>query len=253
MGELARRFAVEFHDLAAQFAQQARHDDAAHRVDRVDHHLEAALAHGLDIHKGQRQHPADVFVVEILTRNDMADSVDGRVVEIALFRHGQQFLALGIGEEFAVRIEQFQRVPLARIVRRRDDDAAVGLLRYDGHLGAGRGAEPHIDHIGAAGQEGSLHQIGHQFARNAGVAAHDYGKFFARIASGHQPGISRGELHDVGRGQILALGSSDGSANTRNGFDKRHIPTCLSIPISKRNFCSEVLLFDVNILLLCQL
>ena len=64
MGELARRLAVEFHDLAAQLAQQLRDHDASHRVDGVDHHLEAFAPHGVDIDQRQGEHPTDMFVVE---------------------------------------------------------------------------------------------------------------------------------------------------------------------------------------------
>ena len=105
MGEFARGLAVELHDLAAQLAQQFRHDDAAHRVHGVDDHFEAAFAHGFDVDQRQRQHAADVLVVEILARKDMSDGVDRGVVVILLLGHGQHLLALGVGEEFAVGIQ----------------------------------------------------------------------------------------------------------------------------------------------------
>ena len=66
VGELARRFAVKLHDLAAQFAQQLRDHDTAHRIDGVDHDLEAFAPHGFSIDQRQGEHATDMFVVERL-------------------------------------------------------------------------------------------------------------------------------------------------------------------------------------------
>lgn len=108
-------------------------------------------------------------------------------------------------------------------MRRGDDDAAVGPLGDDGHLGARRGAKPDVDHVGAAGQQGALDQIGDHFARNTGVAAYDYGKFFAGIPLGDQTCVCGGEFHDVGGRQVLGLRPAHRAADTGNGFDECHI------------------------------
>ena len=223
VGEFARGFAVQLHDLAAQFAQQFRHHDAAHRVHGVDDDLETAFAHRFDVDQRQRQHAADMLVVEILARQHMADGVDRGVVVILLLGHGQHLLALGVVEKLAVGVQQFQGVPLAGVVRGGDDDAAVGLLADHGHLGPGGGAQPDVDDVRAAGQQGPFHEVRDHFARNTGVASYDYGKFFARIAAGDQAHVGRGEFDDVGRRQVLARGSADRAADARNGFDECHV------------------------------
>ena len=107
VGEFARGFAVQLHDLAAQFAQQFRHHDAAHRVHGVDDDLKTAFAHRFDVDQRQRQHAADMLVVEILARQHMADGVDCGVVVILLLGHGQHLLALGVVEKLAVGVQQF--------------------------------------------------------------------------------------------------------------------------------------------------
>ena len=165
----------------------------------------------------------DVDFVEVLARQHMPDGVDGRVVVILLLGHGQHLFALGVVEKLAVGVQQFQGVPLAGIVRRGDDDAAVGLFGDHGHFCSGRGAQPDVDDIGATGQKGSFHEVRNHFARNTGVASYDYGKFFARTALGDQTHVGRGEFHNVGRRQVLARGPADGAADARDGFDECHV------------------------------
>ena len=223
VGEFARGFAVQLHDLAAQLAQQLRHHDAAHRVHGVDDDLETALAHGGNVHQRQIQYLTDVYLVEILARQHMTDGVDGGVVEILLLGHGQHLLALGVVQKFAVGVEQFQGVPLAGVVRGGDDDAAVGFLGDDGHLGSRSGTQPDVDDVGTAGQQGPFHEVRDHFTRNTGVASYDYGKFFARSTAGDQAHVGRGEFYDVGRRQVLARGSADRAADARNGFDECHV------------------------------
>ena len=66
-------------------------------------------------------------------------------------------------------------------------------------------------------------QVGDHLARNPGVAADDYGKFFARLTAGGQTGVGRGELHHVGRRQVPGLGPSHGAPDAGNGFNQCHI------------------------------
>ena len=223
VGEFACRVAVQLHDFAPQPPQEFGHNDAAHGIHGVHDHLEAAFADRLGVHERKRQHLLDMRPVERFARKHMPDAVHAGVLEALLLGHRQHALALGVGEEFAVGVEQLQGVPLTRVVRRGDDDAAVGPLGDDGHLGARRGAEPDVDHVGAAGQQGALDQIGDHFARNTGVAAYDYGKFFAGIPLGDQTCVCGGEFHDVGGRQVLGLRPAHRAADTGNGFDECHI------------------------------
>ena len=170
----------------------------------------------------------------------MPDAVHAGVLEALLLGHRQHALALGVGEEFAVGVEQLQGVPLTRVVRRGDDDAAVGMLRNDGHLRAGRGAQPHVDDVGARGQQRTLDQIGDQPSRNACVAPHDDAGAASLRTGSDQAYVGRGELHDVGRRQILARRASDRTPDARNGLDECHVPESLYgkklIPINKKKF-----------------
>ena len=119
--------------------------------------------------------------------------------------------------------QRMKRLSGNAVMRGGDDDAAVGLLADHGHLGPGGGAQPDVDDVRAAGQQGPFHEVRDHFARNTGVASYDYGKFFARIAAGDQAHVGRGEFDDVGRRQVLARGSADRAADARNGFDECHV------------------------------
>ena len=223
VGEFARGVAVQLHDLAPQSSQQFGHHDAAHRIHGVHNDLVAARTDGLGIDQRERQHLRDVPFVERFARKDAPDAVDGGVFVILLFRHRKHLFPLGIAEEFPVGVEQLQGVPLAGVVRGGDDDAAVGLVRDDGHLDPRRGAQADVYHIRTARQQGAFDQVGDHLARNPGVAADDYGKFFARLTAGGQTGVGRGELHHVGRRQVPGLGPSHGAPDAGNGFNQCHI------------------------------
>jgi len=111
---------------------------------------------------------------------------------------------------------------LARIVRGGNDDAAVGLVGRDGQLHAGRRAEPHVDHVGAAAEQGALDQVAHHFARKTCVAADDNPQA-ALFALAQKTDVGSGEFHDVERGQIVARAAADRTADTRDGFDECHV------------------------------
>ena len=177
----------------------------------------------LHVDQRQRQHLLDVALVVRLARNDVTDAVDFGIGEILLLGHRKHTLALGVAQKLTLAVEQLQGVPLARVVRCGDDDAAVGLVRDDGHLDPRRGAQADVYHIRTARQQGAFDQVGDHLARNPGVAADNYGKFFARIAAGGETGVGRGELHHVGRRQVPGLGPSHGAPDAGNGFNQCHI------------------------------
>ena len=223
VSKLARRLAVELHNLATQLAQQARDHYTAHGIDRIDHHAETTRTHRFDIDSRQGQHTRDMLIVIIRLLDQTANRVNRRVLIINLFSHSQHAFPFGIGEELACSIQQFEGIPLTRIVRRGDDDTAIGLLRNHGHLRTGRGTKSDVDHIHARGQQRTDHQIGDQFARQTGISAHHNPHATIRIALGHQPSISRRKFHNINRGQVLALHSANRTADTRYGFNQGHI------------------------------
>ena len=217
MGEVTRRLAVERDALHAEALQQARHDDAAHGIDGVEHHREAGLADGLGIHGLQGQDGVDVLVGEIMLL-DAAQRIDFGEVEFAALREVQDGLALGRGQELAPLIEELEGVPLARVVAGSQDDAAVRLREHHGQFGRGRRGETAADDVHAAGDEGAADELLDHRAADAGVAADDDFIFVAAVGRGLallQTGtVCIGEFDDVDGGERLAGGATDGAADT---------------------------------------
>ncbi len=223
MGELARGLAVELHDLAAQRAQQLRDHRAADRIDGIDHHAEPAAAHRLGIDQRERQHLTDVLVVVGFAHEHAAQRIHLGKEVVLLLGQRQHALALGVGEELALIVEQLEGVPLTGVVRRGDDDAAVGAVVRHGQLDARRGAQAHVHHVGSAAEQRALDEAFDHAPRNTGVAADDDGKFFAWIRFRTQPHVSRGEFYDIEGREVVALGSAYGAPNARNGLYECHI------------------------------
>ncbi len=214
VAKVAGGFTVQFLNLVdAKGLQQLRDRDAAHRIDGIDGYGEVPLADGFDIHQVKRQHLVDVApqpgVILLLT----AQVIDVGIVKIFGLGQSEHLLALGIGEKFAVVIEQFQGIPLLGIVRRRDDDAATSLLAHNGQLGGRRSRQADVDHIKAHARERADNGIEHHAPRQARIAANDDDVGLdGRIAT-HKRGISRGELDDIQRGQAITRGTTDGATD----------------------------------------
>ena len=164
-----------------------------------------------------------MFVVIGFTAQHAAYGIDLRIAEIRLPGQLEHPFALGVAEELTPCVEQFEGVPLAGIVRGGDDDAAVGVVGSDCEFHARGGAEPDVDDVGAAAQERAFDQVADQRARDAGVAADDDTKSFARVLGGGETDVCGGEFDDVERREVVACRASDGAADARNGFDKGHV------------------------------
>ncbi len=224
VGEIAGGIAVETDAFHAQPFQQTGHDDAAHAVDGVHHHREPGCLDGVHIHGGKRQDGVQVLVREIFFR-DGAQIVHFGKGEIFLLRKIQDSLSFGGGKEFSLVVQEFQGIPLARVVAGGQDDAAVGLGEEDGHFRGGGGGEAALDHVYAAAHQGSYHQLFHHLTADAGVLAHhDFVAIPVRgaLPLGQGRRIGGREFNDIDGGQGLARLPTDGSPDTGDGFDQCH-------------------------------
>ena len=224
VGEVARGIAVEFHALDAEAFQQARHDDAAHGIDRIHHDGEVSGLHGLHVHGRQGQDGVQVLVGEVLFL-DRAQVVDLGEGELLGGGEVQDGLAFHRGEELALVVQELEGVPLARVVAGGQDDAAVGLREQDGHLGGRGGGEAALDDVDAAAHQGAHDELFHHVARQPGVFAYDDFVPLAvrlRLPLGEGGGVRRGEFDDIDRGEGVARSATDGAADAGNGFDQGH-------------------------------
>ena len=137
VGEVAVGFAVEYGVLHAEAVEEGREDDAAYAVDGIDNDLELCLPHCLRVHEFQCHHGVDVSLVEALL-GVFAEVVHVGEGEALCLCYGEHLRSVCRCEEFSIGVEQLQGVPVARVVRRGDDDAAVSACHCHGEFGGGR-------------------------------------------------------------------------------------------------------------------
>src|SRR5207249_5863890 len=76
----------------------------------------------------------------------------------------------------AVGPDELQRVPLDRVVTRRDRDAAARAVVQDGELNGGGGRETDINHRATGPSQSRDHGFGEAGPRLAGIAADNDGR-----------------------------------------------------------------------------
>ena len=221
VAKVARRVTEKFfHLIHAQCLEQHGYGNAAHRVHGIHSHREPCTLDGINVDQRQGQHrvdvPAQVGVVFLLA----SQMIHIGAVEIFGFGKPEHLLALGVGQELAVVIEQLQRIPLLGVVRGSDDDAATGFLAHYSQFGGRRCGQPDVDNVEAHAREGAHHQVEHHPARHTGVAAHHDNIRADRAVTPHKGGIGRSEFHNVERRQSVACAAPDGAANSRNRFNQ---------------------------------
>ena len=132
-----------------------------------------------------------------------------------LLCNSKHFLAFGIVEEFAARVQELQGVPLLGIVACSKDDASGGFLAGNSYFGSGRRGKPYIYHIESHGTESGHHETRHHFAGQTGVTTNDYQPvFFCLGSAGNKCGVCSCEFYNVERREALAGSASDGTADT---------------------------------------
>ena len=233
MGEFARGIAIEADALHAQPFQQARHDDAAHGIDRIHHHGEMSVPDGFRVHGRKCQDGVQVLVREILLF-DGAEVIDLRETELLARGEVQHRLAFHRRKELTLVVEELEGVPLARVVAGGQDDAAVGLCEEDGHFGGRGGGETALHHVDAAAHEGPDDELFHHVAGQAGVLSdHNLvaGAVRMRFPLRKGGGVGGRELDDVDGSECVARCATDGAADAGYGFDQGHtmVLSCKSI------------------------
>ena len=135
------------------------------------------------------------------------------IVKVLGFSQAEHLLALGIGKEFTVMVEQFEGIPLFGVMRSGNDDTPTGMLAHDCQLGSRRCRQSDVDHIKAHTHERADNGIQHHAARQTGVTSHDDDVGLdGRIAT-HEGSVSRSEFDDIERREAVTGFPADGAAN----------------------------------------
>ena len=190
MGEIACGIAVEDGVAHTETVEQTGKDDTTHAVDGIHTHAESRLGHGRLVYQPQCQDSVDMLLVEAAVAHIMAEMVDVGIFEILLLGDREHLVAIVLGEELTQVIEQFQCVPLTRVVARGDDDSAISAGHGDSQFGGGGGGQPYVDHIIAHTDERTANHTAHHLAGDASVAPHDNTVVGRLSAAAQESGIS---------------------------------------------------------------
>jgi len=122
-------------------------------------------------------------------------------------------------EKFTLLIEQFQGIPLFWVVTGCKNNTSIGSRHPYRQLGGRRGSQTDIEHIETQTHQGSRDQLKKHFARDAGIASHNY---FSGLPVGiltNPARISSRKPNDIKRIQAILRRSSYHTPDTRNRFN----------------------------------
>ena len=160
---MAGRFAIHFDAFHSQPFEELRHDDASHGIHRIEGHLEAGLLHSLHVHGFQSQDGIYMCISEVFL-DDCTERVHIGEIEILLFRAFQNGRAFSRIQEFPFLVQEFECIPLFRVMRCCQYDTSVCLFEYDSHFRSRSGCIAGLDHVHAAGDEGTADELFHHFS-----------------------------------------------------------------------------------------
>ena len=157
--EIARRLAVYHRNIFyAERFKQLRYGYAPCGIYAVHRHFESGRRYGGGIYCRQCQYHGYMAVYRIRYRYDPSQTVHFGVRIAVFFGQGEHLGPRLCVQKFTFRIEQLQRVPLARVMACSDDYTTVGpQFRYHNFYRRGSG-QPKVINIYAHSLERRYHQ-----------------------------------------------------------------------------------------------
>ena len=141
------------------------------------------------------------------------------IIKVLGLGQTEHLLALGISQEFAIVVQQFQGIPLFGVVRSGNDDAATGMLTHHGKFSSGSRGKADVNDIKAHASKRSDNSVKHHAARQARVTSNnDDTRLDGRVAA-HEGSVCRSELDDIKRREAITGTAADGTADSRYRFD----------------------------------
>ena len=221
VGEVSGGFHVETGDLSdTQLSEEFRQDDAADGVHGVDGDGEVSTTDGVDVHEFEVFDEFDVTLVVAEVLGVASEAVHVCKFKVAAVGEAHHFRSLYGREEFTFFVEEFEGVPLARVVAGSDDDAAAGAFHGDGELGGRGGSKADVHHVKAHAHECAADHVADHFTADASITTHH--NLAAEGAVDDfltKRGISRNGLGNVHGVERVACATADGAAETGNGFN----------------------------------
>ena len=218
--EIAGRFTVEFfYMFHTQTFKKFRENDTAYRVHTVNRYTEIGFLDSFYIYQVESQYTVDMFLIISQVFAIRAQVVYIGIVEFLSLSNTKYFIAFGCIQKFTMFIQQFQCVPLFRVMRSCQDNTATGAFHcYSKFCGRGR-SKINVYYIPAHSHQCADYYVFYHFTGNAGITSHNNLITLCLAGSTNQSSISRGEFYNVKRVQSFSRSSADSSADSRDRFD----------------------------------
>ena len=158
--EVAGRFGKETGNcLNAQLLEQLGQNNAAYAVHAVESHTEVGLLDGFCIHKVEAKYHIYMLLIVAVIFAIAAQMVHIGIFEIFCLGNTQHFVTLCLIQEFALLVQQLQRIPHTGVMAGCDDDTATGTFHRNGNLCCGSGGQTDVHDIEAHTHKGSANHV----------------------------------------------------------------------------------------------
>ena len=181
--------------------------------------MEVSVLDCLYVHEIQSQNAVNVALVKRIVLDIFTQAVNIYIFKVFFLGNGQYFRSIGCGEEFTLCVQQFQRIPMTRIMTCRNDNTSGSLRHTYGKFCGWRCCQTDIYHIVANTHQGTANDILYHLTRNTCIATNDNLIAVRLTATTNECGVCGSKLHDIQWIQRITCTASDCSSNTRYRFN----------------------------------
>ena len=210
MGKVTSYITIEESVAYTQTFQQLRQDNAAYTVDTVNTDHKASLTDSLNIYETQINDRLDMTVIKTVINRNMAQLVNLSIIKILLLGNLKHALSISSRQEFALAVEQFQCIPLTRIMRCRNDNTTIGTTHADSQFCGRCTGITNIKYIKAHAHQCATNHIAYHRTRDTTIATNNN---LTRLAR-DKGGVSRRKLYNIQRIKGITRCTADSSADT---------------------------------------
>ena len=158
--EIAGRFGKETcYGLNTQLLEQLGQNNTAYAVYTIKGYTEISLTDSLYINKVKAQNHIYMFLVVTVIFAIAAQMVHIGIFEIFCLGNTQHFVTLCLIQEFALLVQQLQRIPHTGVMAGCDDDTATGTFHRNGNLCRRSGGQTDVHDIEAHTHKGSANHV----------------------------------------------------------------------------------------------
>ena len=155
--EMSVQLFVDARDAATQHFEYSWRDDVARAVATVQHNVKVFAAYQFDI--DQLENRFDVARVGFVIDSLLADIFPTDSAKIFAVIKPNHFCALRFVQIQSAGLKKFQRVPFNRVMRSRDANRAIGVVKRHRELQCRRRHDVQIDDVAAACEQRAFDDV----------------------------------------------------------------------------------------------